>query len=122
MNRNLNFIVKGNEYKIAYPRTGDFVDITTLKFDLTNGRYEQMAVSKLQTIYDAAIIVDMQAHVTVLCADAIKDLHVSNIRDLYPSDLKELLKAYTEQMKPWIEKWQKLFNTIIEDDDDKNEK
>lgn len=121
MNRILNFIVNDETYKISYPPTGKFVDITSYKYDITNGRYEQMVFSTVQATRDAVTLIEMEAYITFLCPELIKELKAP-IRKLCIVDLTELLKAYKEQMEPWIKEWQKIFNTIIEGKDDKDEK
>lgn len=117
LTRECLFNLKGNSYSVRFPSVNDFIQIESRRMNLTNGTYGYMLQSTLITSGLALDMVDMVATLTVLCPDIIKDLKVNTILELDLIDSKELMTAYNEQVKVWIEGWLKIFRSpsVIDD-------
>jgi citrate lyase synthetase len=115
MMKQISVTFKDKTYKVDYPTVGLFLDSEFLKTQLSNGLYGTMAYSKVTTSYYALDIIDTEAYLSVFVSDLVKSLGV-DFRKLGLEDVKELVKVYKTQLKPWIEEWQKVFK--VEDENE----
>ena len=54
-------------------------------------------------------MIDIEAFLTILCPELIKDLKSGSFKELGIEDYMELKNAYEEQFTPWWESVLKLF-------------
>ena len=109
MNDTLTLNVKGNSYTIKFPTVGEFRQIESLKQVLSNGMYNQLATTTTTQAQHAADMIDIEATLTVLAPDLIKDLKCTNFSDLGIKDYTELRNIYVNDFLPW---WNELLKEI----------
>lgn len=109
MEREIEFTVKGNPYKMKFPNVGQFLQIESKRIILTNDTYSQMLMSRLISAGKAMDMADMVATITVLCPEFINDLKTKSILDLDIIDAKELIELWNTRIKVWVDSWMKLF-------------
>lgn len=97
----IKFTVKGHEYTVKFPTVGQYYSIEALKQSLGRGNYNTMVQSPLQSVQDALDMIDIEATLTVMCPDLIKDLKVS-ITELDIRDYLDIKKAYVQQVAPFF--------------------
>jgi hypothetical protein len=110
MIKTIELKVKDKNYKVEYPNVGKFLDVEFLKAQLSNGLYGTLVMSNIKTSYWSLDLIDTEAYLTVFVPAVIKDLKTS-FRELGLEDSLEIVKVYKEQLKPWIEEWQKIFTS-----------
>jgi broad specificity phosphatase PhoE len=106
----LNFKVKGKEYPVQVPTVGQYYDIEASKQVLGKGFYNSIIQSNMQTASHAADMIDIEAFMSILVPELMKDLKCKNFKELGVEDYLELKDAYEEQFIPWWENVLKLFN------------
>lgn len=97
----VKFIVKGHEYTIKYPTVGQYYNIEALKQSLGRGNYNMMLQSPLRSVQDALDMIDIEATLTIMCPDLIKDLKVP-ITELDVRDFVAVKDAYIKQVAPFF--------------------
>jgi hypothetical protein len=104
----LKFEIKGNSYTIKVPNAGDMVDVERLKMVLSNGFYGEMNRANTVSAQESLMVIDIQAHFTILCPTLIEDLKCDDMRKLTIEDYQVLKSAYVKQFVPWWNIWLKL--------------
>jgi hypothetical protein len=97
----VKFVVKGHEYTIKYPTVGQYYNIEALKQSLGRGNYNMMLQSPLRSVQDALDMIDIEATLTIMCPDLIKDLKVP-ITELDVRDFVAVKDAYIKQVAPFF--------------------
>ena len=87
---NLIFKTKGNEYNIEFPNVGTFRKIETLKQILSSGVYESLSSTNTVGAFQASDMVEIEANLSVLAPELIKDLKCDDFQSLGLLDYKEL--------------------------------
>jgi hypothetical protein len=105
----LKFEVKGNTYTIKVPTPGDMIDVERIKQALSGGYYDNMMRTSTISAQESLLVIDIQAHFSVLCPSLMTDLKAEDVRKLTAEDYRELKNAYTKQFIPWWNNWLKLF-------------
>lgn len=110
MNETLNFVVNGNSYPINFPTVGDYYAIEASKQSLSLGFYNSLSESSVVSAYNATDMIDIEATLTILCPQLIKDLKCESFRKLGIKDYLMIKQAYIEQFVPWWKSIQELLN------------
>lgn len=97
----MKFVVNGHEYKVKFPTVGQYYSIEALKQSLGRGNYNIMVQSPLRSVQDALDMIDIEATLTIMCPDLIKDLKVP-ITELDIRDYLAIKKSYMEQIAPFF--------------------
>jgi isopentenyldiphosphate isomerase len=126
LKRALTFNVKGNQYNIKTPTSGQLWDVEEMKALLTNGQYGNVLNHRTYWSEYNLDNVDMFAYISVLCPQVIKDLEVETWKDLDPFDLAELKNAYKKQFLPWYNEFTKMLKSVekqnVDSPDEKSDK
>ena len=109
LNENLIFKLKGKQYTIAFPRVGEYRSIEAMKQTLSMNTYSSMYRAMMASTEEAMDMVDIEAYLSVLCPDVIKDLKCNSLSDLGLLDYKELKTAFKGQFIPW---WNEIENLL----------
>ena len=80
MNETLNFVVNGNTYAINFPTVGDYYAIEASKQSLSLGFYNSLSESSVLSAYNATNMIDIEATLTILCPQLIKDLKCDSFK------------------------------------------
>lgn len=118
INKELEFKIKGNAYKISFPNVGQYIDIQTTKMALSKNQYGSMERSFLPVMQRALNMIDIESIFSILCPEMIKDLFPNGFNELGIKDYQELEKAYSEQVVPW---WQEIENLFTPEKEEKSE-
>jgi hypothetical protein len=97
----VKFVVKGHEYTVKFPTVGQYYGIEALKQSLGRGNYNMMVQSPLRSVQDALDMIDIEATLTIMCPDLIKDLKVP-ITELDIRDYLDVKTAYLKQVAPFF--------------------
>lgn len=108
-NREVQFVVKGNSYKLTFPTIGQYFDIESQKSLLSRGQYGNMLDSSTIIAYDAIELINIVSLLKVLCPQFIKDLKIDRIEDIDVIDFREVRDTYRKQVKPWYDNWYNLY-------------
>jgi len=118
MQRNFIFKVavqgEKREYKVNIPTVGELVHIEHLKAIYAESNYRGIASSNTIGGNYALDLVDMNAYLTTLVPDLIKDLKSDDLFKLDIFDVQDLKKAYEESFIPWVNEWQTALRKIKE--------
>lgn len=113
MNKQIVFAVKGNNYTIKFPNVGQFQSIESIKQVLSRGMYLALVQTNTISANNALDMIDIEAYLSVLCPELIKDLKCDKFSDLGLEDYMELKKAYDEQFVPWWNEILKLISPTV---------
>lgn len=102
--------VFGREYKISFPTVGQYYDMEAMKQSLGKGFYNTMLGNITKAAQDALDMIDIEATITVLMPDLIKDLKVARFKDLGIADYVQIRKLYDEEIFPFLKEVGKLLN------------
>lgn len=103
MNKKLTFELKEHTFSIEFPNNRQYVAIHNMKAMLSP-QYESLQYMGAESEF-ATVIVDAVSHLSVLCPDIIKSLQVLSLMDLDMKATQELVKVYTEKIRPWYNEW-----------------
>lgn len=109
--RSIIFKTKGGSYTLNFPTVGEYRQIEVQKSGLSAGLYGELINSGTISAAKALDFIDMQAILVVMCPKVITDLKVDSFDDLDIFDANDLLRTYSEQIRPWIESWMKLLKS-----------
>lgn len=113
INQTCKLTLKGITYETRAVNIGILLDIDKLRIELSGGRYRDMIMTGTIGMNTSLSYIDMMAALIAFMPKDFFDnlkLPSRNLSELHPSDAKELLEAYNEQMKPWILEVSKLLN------------
>lgn len=105
-----------NQYTIKMPTVGNFYDIEVNKQVLGKGFYSSVVKTNTVSAMHAADMIDIEAHLSVLCPDLLKDLKARSFKDLGLEDYNEIKKVYIKDFVPWWEKIHKLLKDAEKDE------
>jgi len=109
MERQIVLKVKGNNYTIEFPNVGKFQRIESMKQVISQGMYSQLISTATLSTVEALNMVDMEAYLSILAPQLIKDLKCDSFSELDIEDYLELKKVYLDQFVPW---WNSILNLI----------
>lgn len=113
--RKTTITIDNREYNLEFPSVGEYIEIETLKTDISLGKFAQLLSSRTVSSLRAIQIVEIVAILTVLCPQLIEDLKVKSILDLDIQDFIKIMKSYQKDVAPWYKDWFEEFNNILED-------
>lgn len=94
----------GNDYEVTFPKTGQFIDIQTLKAKITEGYYDAYKLLERDGIM-ANVIVDTIATFNILIPKLKEDLNVPGLMNLELEKIIELAYIFNDEYRPWYEEW-----------------
>lgn len=110
----LPFKVKDSTYEINFPNNRQFIAIQNLKSVLAPN-YETLGFMGAESEW-AQSLVEVEAHLTILCPQLIKDLSIK-FGDLTLLEGKEIVQCYADQFRPWYNEWLNfIFKSTKEED------
>lgn len=110
MNKVVTLKINEKEYSFGFPTVGEFCQIETMKQMLSRGNYSIMLASPMTTTQVALDMIDIEATLTVMCPDLIKDLKVDSISKLDIRDFKVIRKAYDNAVVPFFKEVMEALN------------
>lgn len=108
MNDSVEFLINGKAYKISYPTVGEYYQIECLKQDLSKNNYGGLVSSRTVSGVRALDMIDIEANLTILCPQLIRDLKTGSISKLGILDFKEIEKEYIKTVVPFLKKFYDL--------------
>ena len=102
LKRNTTLVINGHIYEVAYPNTGQTIDIELLKVKISDGNYDALRFSMNEMFQEQANKIDMIATFNTLIPKLKEDLTVRSLFLLTEEQSNELLKVYVEQFLPWF--------------------
>lgn len=98
----INF--KGNDYKVKFPNSGQFVDIELSKSSISSNGYTGLFSSTISAEW-ARHYIDTVATFNVLIPQLSEDLNAKSILSLEMTDSILLVKEYRKKFLPWYNEW-----------------
>lgn len=104
-----------NEYSINAPTVGQFYDIEVSKQILGKGFYNSIVKTNTFGAQNAADMIDIEAHLTVLVPDFVKDIKVKTFKDLGIQDYNQIREVYIDNFIPW---WKNIHESLKINEDE----
>jgi len=120
--KSITFSVLENEYKITFPNNGQYIELQSTKVRLSRDTYGALSGNYETSSQWAKYTIDMIAFMTILCPKLKEDLKVASLSELDMLSSKVLVKAYIEQIVPWLDEWETLLSTEPKQEESKEEK
>lgn len=111
----VKFSVKGREYTVKYPTVGQYYQIEAMKQSLSRGMYNSMVTSPAFSAQNALDMIDIEATLTILLPDFIKDLKVKNFSELDIRDYKEIRDEFVSKITPYFKEISELLRGVGEE-------
>lgn len=102
LKRSTTLVIKGNNYDVTYPNTGQSIDMELLKAKIADGNYDTLRFSINPLFQEQADKIDMIAAFNTLIPALKNDLTVRSLFELTEEQSDELLEVYAEQFLPWF--------------------
>ena len=109
--RKISIEVESNSYDIEYPKTGQFLQLESMKISMSGGNYNAIALGDTVSSQMSRYLTDMIAFFSICCPQMKKDLKVDTFSDLDMLTSKKLLKLYIDKILPWLQAWEVLLNS-----------
>lgn len=93
---------ESKKYKISFPTVGEYYDIQCLKAELSKNNYGGLMTSRTIDAVQALDMIDIEATLTVLAPQLIRDLKVKRFSELGLLDYAKIKKAYVETVSPFM--------------------
>mgnify|MGYP000635614151 CR=1 FL=1 len=100
--KSLQFSINGTTFEIQFPNNEQYLRIQNKKL-LLSPNYDALSYIGAEGEW-AHNLVDVEAHLSVLCPDFIKSLS-KKFGELSLIEGRELVEAYSEQFRPWYNEW-----------------
>lgn len=110
VNEEVKICVKGREYSVSFPTVGQFYRIEATKQGLSHGYYNSMMMSPSSMTQQALDMIDIEATLSVLAPDLIKDLKVESFSDLDIRDYKMIRDEYCKVVAPFFKDVQAILS------------
>ena len=104
--------VRGKEYKISFPTVGQYYSIEAMKQSLGKGFYNTLLGNPTKTAQEALDMIDIEATISVLVPDLLKDLKVRDFSELGLVDYKEIKEVYNSEVYPFLKEINLLLQEI----------
>lgn len=101
--REIQFKIGERNFFAKFPNVGQIIDMESLKQALTNNRYGTMSASGIKSMYMALDLVDAIAFYQVCVPAVSKYFDIKNYANLELDQIKDLVDAYLNQIKPWYD-------------------
>lgn len=102
--RQKKFTINGATFIAKFPNVGQLIDLESFKQALTSNRYGQMAASGVASMYQALDLVDAISFFHVVVPEVGKRFDIINYTQMGLDEIKNLLDAYQNEIKPWFDK------------------
>lgn len=106
---------------VSFPNVGQIITFESTKQALTDNRYGQMAASGIASMYYALDLVDTIAFFQVCGSEILRYYDIRNAASISPDKLEMFVKAYSEQIKPWLDETFKALRGLSNVKEDGNE-
>lgn len=93
---------ESKSYQISFPSVGEYYRIQCLKAELSKNNYGGLLSSNTVDAIQALDMIDIEATLTVLAPQLIKDLKVDRFSKLGLADYAMIKKAYIETVSPFM--------------------
>ena len=103
LQKSVTISIRQNDYQVAFPNTGQFLDIRAMKSRLVDDIRGNESLDGL-----AILLGEMAATYSVLIPELKKDINVESVFKLSMVESKELLDTYTEVYKPFFDEWMNI--------------
>jgi len=113
MNREIVLLVLGNSYSIKFPTVGQFQAIESLKQVISKGMYSSLMSTNTVSANASLDMIDIEAYLTVLCPQLLKDLKCDSFINLGVEDYMVIKEAYDKQFIPWWNDIMKLVSPMV---------
>lgn len=104
--------IYGKEYDISFPNVGQFYDIEATKQKLGRGYYNTLLGNPTKTAQDALDMIDIEAAISILVPDLVKDMKVRSFSELGLKDYLEIKKIYEQEIYPFLKEAEKILSSI----------
>lgn len=94
--------VKGKDYTVIFPNIGQYYQIEVNKQRLSGGYYNALLSNVTVASSNALDAIDIEATLSVVCPDLMKDLNVDSFGKLGLKDFQELRTLYTKEIYPFL--------------------
>lgn len=94
--------IRGKEYVLNFPNVGQYYEIEATKQRLGRGFYNTMLGNPTKTAQAALDMIDIEATISVLMPDLMKDLAVDSFSKLGLKDYQEIKKIYNSEIFPFM--------------------
>lgn len=121
MNTSVSLEIKGKTFTINYPTIGQYYAIEVLKQQLAAGFYSVLLGSRTSASYYALDMIDIQATLTVLAPDFIKELKVNSFNELGIADYTLIRDAYREKVVPLFKEINEMLRVVEPPTEEGNE-
>lgn len=98
------------KYKISFPTVGEYYRIQCLKTELSRNNYGGLISAGTVDAVQALDMIDIEATLTVLAPQLIRDLKVDRFSKLGLLDYAMIKKAYIETVSPFMAEIYKALN------------
>lgn len=102
--------LRGKEYTIKFPNVGEYYRIETMKQSLGRGFYNTLLGNSTKAAQNALDIIDIEATLTVLMPELVKDLKVDSFNQLGLKDFAEIRKFYDIEVYPFLKEIHQILN------------
>lgn len=102
--RQKKFTINGATFIAKFPNVGQLIDLESFKQALTSNRYGQMAASGVASMYQALDLVDAIAFFQVVVPEVGKRFDINNYTQMGLDEIKNIVDAYQNEIKPWFDK------------------
>ena len=102
--RQKKFTINGATFIAKFPNVGQLIDLESFKQALTSNRYGQMAASGVASMYQALDLVDVIAFFQVVVPEVGKRFDINNYTQMGLDEIKYIVDAYQNEIKPWFDK------------------
>lgn len=114
-NKIVQLKIQDRSYSVSYPNVGQFYQIESLKLQLSNGYYNSLVLLGTKSALSALDMIDIEATLSVMVPQLIKDLKVKNFGELGIADFSEIRKAYEEVVVPLFKEVNELLDPYKND-------
>ena len=112
MERTKKFTIGSKSFVAKFPNVGQIIDIDSMKQALSSNRYGNIAASGVVSAYFALDLIDAISFLTIVCPDVQRYFDIKNYTTMQIDEINEIVKAYTEQIRPWYDKTMNELNGI----------
>lgn len=102
--RQKKFTINGSTFMAKFPNVGQLIDLESFKQALTSNRYGQMAASGVASMYQALDLVDAISFFQVVVPEVGKRFDINNYTQMGLDEIKYIVDAYQNEIKPWFDK------------------
>ena len=107
--------IKGNEYTVQFPNTGQYIDIQSLRTKIASDNYHLIALSTDSDSGYAMLLCDMIATFNVLIPELKDNLNISSMLGLSMIESRELLDSYLKYWIPFYKQWMDILSSAKTD-------